>query len=66
MTAVRRDIDPIAGPEETGFDLICKTQLCGPGEDQHPFVFRLVIPEPGWARLTPRDDPLDAQARLGQ
>ena len=63
---MRSDIHAIPGPENPGLGFILKTQPCGADEHYYPFRFRLVVPEPRRARLTPRDDPLDAQARPGQ
>ncbi len=42
-----------------------EAQPCGAGEQQHPFAFRLIVPEAWWARLPERDDPLEAQAGTG-
>src|SRR5712691_565868 len=61
VAAVRDDIDPIPGTKKTGVGLILEPQPCGAGEHQHPFAIRLVVPEPGRARLAARDDPFDAQ-----
>ena len=60
VAAVRIDIDPIAGTKKPGIGLILEPQPCGAGEHQHPFAIRLVVPEPGRARLALRDDPFDA------
>jgi len=60
MAAVRRDIEPIAGAEKARLGLVGEAQPGAAGQNQHPFCFRLVVPEPGRARLAARDDPLDA------
>src|ERR1700730_3545741 len=53
VATVRGDIEPVAGTENAGVGLVLEPQPCGAGEDQYPFAIRLVIPEPGGARLTP-------------
>src|SRR5580693_835133 len=52
MTAVRGDVEPIAGPQQARLGLVGKPQLGGAGKHQHPFALRLVVPEPRRARLT--------------
>ena len=66
VATVRSDIEPVAGAQKTGIGLVLEAQSCSAGEDQYPFALGLVVPEPGGARLTLRDDPLDAQARARQ
>jgi len=66
MAPVRGDIEPVAGAQQARLGLVGEPQLGGAGDHQHPFAFRLVVPEPRRARLTQRDDPLDPQARPGQ
>src|SRR6266404_753114 len=53
VATVRGDIEPVAGTENAGVGLVLEPQPCGAGEDQYPFALRLIIPEPGRARLTP-------------
>ena len=55
MTAVRGDVEPIAGPQQARLGLVGKPQLGGAGKHQHPFALRLVVPEPRRARLTPKE-----------
>ena len=52
VAAMWRDFHPIAGPENPGFGLVGEAQPRAAGEHDHPFRFRLVVPKPGWARLT--------------
>ena len=66
MPTVRSDFKPIAGTEKPGVGLINKAKPCGAREQQHPLSFLLIVPGAGWARLTLRDDPLDAHPREGQ
>src|ERR1700730_10271808 len=66
MTAVRGDVEPIAGPQQARLGLVGKPQLGGAGKHQHPFALRLVVPEPRRARLTQRDDPFDPHTGPGQ
>lgn len=53
VTAMRRNFQPIAGLENPDFGVISKAQPRAAGEHDHPFHFRLVVPEPRWARLPP-------------
>ena len=66
MTPVRRDVEPVAATQHARIRLVGEPQLGGAGEHQHPFAFRLVVPEPRRARLAQGDDPFDPQTGSGQ
>ena len=66
VAAIRRDVEPIAGLEDPRLGLIGEAQSRPAGENQYPFGFRLVVPEPRRARLAQGDDPFDPQTGSGQ
>src|SRR5438552_14156516 len=66
VAPMRGDVDPVAGAERVLLVLIGESQPRRTGEQQYKFGLRLVVPEPGWARLPERDDALDAQPRRGK
>src|SRR5262249_34963036 len=65
VAAMRSDIQAVAAPEYPRLALVFKAQPCGAGKHHYPFRFRLVIPKTRRTCLTPRNDPLDAQAGPG-
>jgi hypothetical protein len=58
---MRFDFDDVAGGEHARRGFVGKAQPRGAGQQQHPFGFRLVVPEAGRARLAEGDDALDPQ-----
>ena len=62
MAPVGGDVDRIARVQCDDCPVILKPQSRGALEHQHPFVLVLIVPEPGWRRMPPRDNPLDAQS----
>jgi hypothetical protein len=63
VAPVRRDLDPVAGTERALRFLVGESQPRRAGEQQYKFGLRLVVPEPGRAGLSERDDAFDAQPR---
>lgn len=53
----------MAGHQRAGRRFVLKAQARRAGEHCDPFPLRLVVPEPFGARLTKRDDTLDAKTR---
>ena len=60
MPAVRCDIEKISGLQMTARCFIGKTQACFALQEQHPFAFRLVVPEVRRAALAGRNDAFKA------
>ena len=63
MAHVRGDLDPIARLHVDRYVTLFEAQTGGASQQHDELVAGLVVPEAGWARLSGRDDALDAHAR---
>jgi hypothetical protein len=64
MPDMRRDLDPIAGLQVERHVAVLEAQAGAAAQQHDELIVRLVVPEARWARLSARDDALDAHARL--
>ena len=64
MANVRGDLDPIAGLHVERHVTGLEAQAGGTAQQHDEFIVGLVVPEAGRARLSGRDDALDAHAGL--
>lgn len=62
MANVRCDLDPVAGLHVEHDVTVLEAQTGGTGQQHDELVVGLVVPEAGRARLSGRDDALDAHA----
>ena len=62
MADVRGDLDPIAGRHVDGDAALFEAQAGGASQKHDELVVGLVVPEAGRARLSGRDDALNAHA----
>lgn len=64
MADMGRDLDPVAGLHVEAHVAFLEAQAGGAGQQHDELILGLVVPEAGWARLSGRDDALDAQPGL--
>ena len=64
MAHVRGDLDPVTGLHVERHIALLEAQTGGASQQHDELVVGLVVPEARWARLSGRDDALDAHAAL--
>jgi len=62
MPSAPIDVEAIAGMQDEGILPIVKAQTCASLQQDHPFVFVLIIPEPRRRAMTPGNNSLNAKA----
>ena len=60
MAHVRGDFDPVAGLHVDSDVALLEAQAGGASQQHDELIVELVVPEAWWARLSGRDDALDA------